>query len=300
MSDIVKNALFFHAVTPLHAGGENQVGVIDQPIQRETHTGFPKIEASGLKGCLRREFAGSEQLEELFGPDNPGNETAFASALSLSDARLLFFPVKSAKGIFAYVTCPMALKRYQQDMQRVGICVTVPECEEEFLVPAESALVVKKNGRKLLLEDYLLTEEEKNGAQQSVFSGLVQTLLSRFKSDDLLNAYLPGHAAVVSDELFSCFVQYSTEVITRVKINTETGTAEKNALFNEEYLPAESILYSLAFISKPYKENGKSADALETAWKDRINALTYLQIGANQTLGKGFVKCALAEEGGEK
>jgi CRISPR-associated protein Cmr4 len=40
---------FFMVVeTPLHAGSGMGVGIVDMPIQRERHTSFPKLEASGL------------------------------------------------------------------------------------------------------------------------------------------------------------------------------------------------------------------------------------------------------------
>ncbi|MEW5822118.1 MAG: RAMP superfamily CRISPR-associated protein, partial [Cyanobacteriota bacterium] len=48
---------FFMIVqTPLHAGSGQDLGIVDQPIQRERHTSFPKIEGSSLKGAIREVF----------------------------------------------------------------------------------------------------------------------------------------------------------------------------------------------------------------------------------------------------
>ncbi len=47
---------FIYVITPLHAGTGQELGIVDLPIQRERHTGFPKIEASGLKGSIREVF----------------------------------------------------------------------------------------------------------------------------------------------------------------------------------------------------------------------------------------------------
>ena len=47
------NPLFLICQTPLHAGSGSELGVVDLPIQRERHTGFPKIESSSLKGAIR-------------------------------------------------------------------------------------------------------------------------------------------------------------------------------------------------------------------------------------------------------
>ena len=54
---------FIRVITPLHAGTGQELGVVDLPIQRERHTGFPKVEASGLKGSIREVF--EEQDKEI-------------------------------------------------------------------------------------------------------------------------------------------------------------------------------------------------------------------------------------------
>ena len=38
---------FLVAEAPIHAGSGSEVGIVDLPIQRESHTGFPKIEGCG-------------------------------------------------------------------------------------------------------------------------------------------------------------------------------------------------------------------------------------------------------------
>ena len=60
---------------------------------------------------------------------------------------------------------------------------------------------------------------------------------------------------VLSNDDFRDFVTLSTEVIARIKINQETGTVQKGALWYEEYLPSDSILYSLALTSPVFREN---------------------------------------------
>ena len=49
-------AVFLYAVSPVHMGAGSAVGVIDNPIQRERHTGHPCFAGSGLKGALRHGF----------------------------------------------------------------------------------------------------------------------------------------------------------------------------------------------------------------------------------------------------
>ena len=122
--------LFLHCLSPLHAGTGSDLGYIDLPIQREKHTGFPKVEASSLKGALREIFEGNEDklkppfdilkkvnlqnnIDLSFGSENDNS----AGALGFTDARLLFFPVKSLKGIFAWITCPRILEKFKSELE---------------------------------------------------------------------------------------------------------------------------------------------------------------------------------------
>jgi CRISPR-associated protein Cmr4 len=52
-----QNLLYLFTRTPLHVGAGSAVGAIDQPIQRERHTGFPLIPGSSIKGVLRDHFS---------------------------------------------------------------------------------------------------------------------------------------------------------------------------------------------------------------------------------------------------
>ena len=66
--------LFLIVETPLHAGSGSDLGIVDLPIQREQHTDYPKIEASGLKGSIREIFQAKASEDEVklvklvFGP----------------------------------------------------------------------------------------------------------------------------------------------------------------------------------------------------------------------------------------
>ena len=81
-------AVFLYAVSPVHVGAGSAVGVIDNPIQRERHTGHPCFAGSGLKGALRHGFEaiGGEKglVNQLFGPPSDGNDL-HAGAVSFGD-----------------------------------------------------------------------------------------------------------------------------------------------------------------------------------------------------------------------
>ena len=67
-------AVFLYAVSPVHMGAGQAIGVIDNPIQRERHTGHPCLAGSGIKGAVRHSFqslGGDEtRIARLFGPES--------------------------------------------------------------------------------------------------------------------------------------------------------------------------------------------------------------------------------------
>ncbi|MCL9661712.1 type III-B CRISPR module RAMP protein Cmr4 [Paenibacillus hunanensis] len=292
------SALFFQVLTSMHAGGDSQLGVVDLPIQREGHTRFPKVEASSLKGSIRRavgQHAEQSEVARFFGPTDQGE--LYASALSFSDARLLFFPVRSVKGVFAWVTCPFVLQRFIDDMKLVHINdLVLPDLENSIpLVTNSPSRIVSDN--KVMLEEYVF---DVNTDTSGVFSTFIQQLISKLPASELIKRHLESHAIIVSDDDFADFVQLSTEIITRIRINDETGTVDGNGLFNEEYLPSESILYSLVFVSDEHKA---TSDQYQAEKAENINVIIEkwipetMQIGANLTLGKGFVAVKMVRGG---
>lgn len=101
--------------TPLHVGCGSSVGAVDQPVARERHTRFPVIPGSAIKGILadlwNEKDAGGKAVRSKEGIDLFGNDdTANASAgkLLIGEGKLLAFPIRSAKGAFAWLTCPLA------------------------------------------------------------------------------------------------------------------------------------------------------------------------------------------------
>lgn len=311
--------LFLRSITPLHVGSGNDLGLIDLPIQRERHTGFPKIEGSSLKGGLRenfemwqknstfsvrvgnREIKGSElkeAIELVFGPEDAGSD-GYMGAVSFTDARLLFYPVRSIRGVFAYLTCPYVLQRLEDDLQLVAQDIQeilfLKEKGKANLVSTACALLVGEG--QIVLEEFPFPVE-KNDKLDSWAKKIEKQL-------NLGNGWLAQRIVVISDDDFADFVKNSTEVVTRIRIVPETGTVKEGALFNEEYLPAETVLYSLAYIGKVRRNKnstskvfGNSSDEEKQIGEFLENGLPrVMQLGANATIGKGIVKINLIAGG---
>ena len=110
--------------TPLHVGAGNSVGAVDSPVMRERHTRIPIIPGSSLKGVLAdlwndEKCERTQEGKKLFGEDDARNASdAKAGQLLVGEARVLAFPVRSAKGSFAWISCPLALRRLERDAER--------------------------------------------------------------------------------------------------------------------------------------------------------------------------------------
>jgi CRISPR-associated protein Cmr4 len=87
-------------------------------------------------------------------------------------------------------------------------------------------------------------------------------------------------------------VLYATEVITRVRIDRKTKTVENGALWTEEHLPTDTLLYVPLYANKGRK---KHSQVDEQQVLDQIAALnnTHLQLGGDETVGRGIVRIRL-------
>lgn len=296
--------LFIVCETPMHMGSGSDLGVIDLPIQRERHTDFPKMEASGIKGGLRESFSykmtGEEKkkVNAVFGSEEDGSE--HAAAIAFTDGRILCFPVKSMKGLFAWITCPRILERLKADMEQCNIEISwkTPSAN----VVAESCSLMFDD-KEVMLEEYTF-KVKKDDKCSKIAAWLSEHALPQGAGYDYWRNKLAVDLVVLSDDDFRDFANLSTEVITRIRINQESGTVAEGALFTEEYLPMESILYSLVLAgpimsgkkeSNPFANNDKGA---EEQSKDVMqffeeNCEKRLQFGGSATLGKGLVHLTL-------
>ena len=107
--------LFLHALSPLHVGTGQGVGVIDLPVAREKGTGIPIVPGSSLKGVLRCLVEDDTLRKKVFGPDTSAAHE-HAGSVQFGDLHLLFLPVRSLRGTFAWVTSPFLLQRFARDL----------------------------------------------------------------------------------------------------------------------------------------------------------------------------------------
>ena len=291
-------AIFLYAVSPVHMGAGDAVGVIDNPIQRERHTGHPCFAGSGLKGALRHGFeaiGGDKALvNRLFGPasDSP---TLHAGAVSFGDAQLLAFPVRSLKHGYVYATCPQALARAQRLLALIGHPVdwAVPAVEEGDCLLVNDKLL---SGDKLHLEAFEYNARLSKSLP-ALAADLARRALPNGAAYEFFRNKLAQDLVLLSDTDFAYFVQNATLVEAHVRINPDTGTAADGGLFYTENLPPESLLIAPLLASAT--RTGRSDDQMdadEVLVKLKI-ALDgkLLQIGGDATTGRGLVVLKVME-----
>jgi CRISPR-associated protein Cmr4 len=239
-------------------GAGQSVSYVDLPVQRERHTSFPVLWSSGIKGVIRdlasRVWNDKDKVETIFGPEDGSSD--FASCISITDAKILLYPVRSVKGVFAWITCPFVLRRFKEDLNAIGIGLNVQifdVSDDKVLVSNSSVLKIDNN--QVALEEFVFEVDNSNNQNvdnlaEEIFQFLPQ--LEFFNNEEEKKKFLKDHLAIVSDNVFRDFVNYAVEIRTRIRIDQALGTVKKGALFSEELIPSESVFYSLIFITDPY------------------------------------------------
>ena len=279
--------MFIHALTGLHPGSGTALGVVDLPVQRERHTDWPIVPGSSLKGVMRAESmhgAGEEDEDTLvlFGPE-PAAASDHAGAVSFSDARILAFPVRSLTGVFAWTTCRAVLDRLARDLRIVG--TSLPECpspDRDTIACASASPLLAADGRVML--------EEFEFVRCGDADDIAAWIASRAVCDKGTAERLRSHLAVVHDDDFTHFVRNATEVVARVGLDYRSKTVRPGALFYEEYLPPETLFYTLVTASESRRPKHQASPE-EVMSRLKSRAPSVLQIGGGETVGKGF--CAV-------
>lgn len=279
----MKPRLFhLHALSALHCGTGQSVGVVDLPIARQRATKLPMVPGSSLRGVLRDEVDEEGDVEALFGLRDPdGDADSFAGACAMGDATLLTLPVRSLAGVVCYATSPFILKRYARDLGRAGLqppALAVPD-QEHAAVPPGS---VNRLSGKIVLEDLDLTATDDAAAGK-----WANVIAETVHADEAARKDFAERFVILPDDVMDFLSETGTEVRARIAINPETGTVKQGALWYEENLPADSLLWGVFAVtasSRPGDPRGE--DELAKTVPDTA----LLQLGGKAGVGRGLVR----------
>lgn len=297
------------AQTSIHAGAGSQTGVIDLPIQREGHNGYPCVFGSAVKGAIRakaeqelikKKYPNEKWDEEkykdkvqtdrniatVFGPS--ANVGEHAGAIIISDAKLLLFPVRSLTSQFKWVTCQDALRRYFEDSERLlnANTVTIPNVEDTDN-SSVAKMHLESNSNDLFLEEYRFSTEADD------LTDIIQVLAALMRRKDAQQA-LEKQLVIVSNDSFAHLVNHATPVNAHIKLDSLTKTTTGGALWYEETLPPETLLYTSLSANATRKAGDimKAEEVLKQVITLFPEKSPYLQLGGNETVGMGW--CAVS------
>jgi CRISPR-associated protein Cmr4 len=272
--------------TSLHAGAGSSISAIDLPIQREGHNGWPCVFGSAVKGALRSraEDGIPEATRQLiFGPDT-NNASDHAGALMVGDARLLLLPVRSLTTAFKWVTCPEALHRLNRDARRMGLEATI-KLETIPEVTGDHALAPEGDGTLYLEDNRFDLQPDAN------LKALIPTLAGLVNREGM-DKELQQRLILVGNDAFAHLAASATPVNAHIALDSDTKTVSGTALWYEETLPPETVLYAPLQAVKARKKDSQleAADVLKLV-SDLFAEKPWLQLGGNETVGMGW--CAV-------
>jgi CRISPR-associated protein Cmr4 len=277
--------LRMYAVTPCHAGCGASQGVVDLPIQRERHTQWPMIQASGMKGAIRAHFErykdnvkideAQKQLNSLTELIFGSEKADHAGSLSVSDAKILAFPMRSNISPFVWITCPAVLRRLNKDLRFLDRKSIANLSDLDKLGKTDAWCAFGKFTEPVLLEDMQV-----NVKDGTAIASALASLMGVFDLSERL--------LIVHDEIFTYGVTSCTQVMAQIKIDQSRGTTQDGSLRYQEELPADTLLYTVMLWGPSREENSRlSAETIASYVRNDVMS-SHLQVGGDETLGRGI------------
>lgn len=267
-----------NTLTPLHVGsGSNNIGVIDNLVQRDPISNFPTINGSSLKGALREHFTGVEanSINHIFGhaPTEKENNESYGHFKFLQ-SNLIAIPVRSTEKPFMMGICKGTIEQLVNDLEAFSI-------EEKLLGQLRNLLeIIEKNSKERNV--YSLSERVRNNVYVEEFE--LKAITEKSGELSLVKKLIGEDIVIFHDEDFK-EITNELPVIARNKLNN--GKSEN--LWFEEVVPRESKFYTIII-----QEENKENTAVKTF--DEIISRDIIQIGANGSVGYGFCKISKGVE----
>ena len=275
------SSIRFYQIRPftnLHVGsGSTNIGLIDNQIQRDSTTGIPCIQSSGIKGALKQMLdhhqMSSPDLTAIFGSDATANKAGVSTtnqqgeAIFLS-AHLLALPVRTDSTPFVLATCPELIHQFIN--QRADLNQPFSEDTIKLL---KSWIDEKVQGVSCL-DDSLVNANLNDLGLTLHPTKLVSEAIAAIQSAFGINH---KKLCLIQDVSFMELVNnLNLPVIAR---NALDDGDSKN-LWYEQVLPRESLLF-FAAIWKDDTQRDKVEDIL---------LKNPFQLGANASIGYGFTR----------
>lgn len=257
-----------------------------------------------------RKLIQKEGLEAAFGPDTEHGDE-HAGAVSPGDAKILLFPVRSLASVFVWITSVDALSRFFRHADISGLPLKYKtkidgkDAEIELKLPPspekDQAWIASYDvvaADKVVLEEFAFIPKHDHANQLNLLGQwLAEHTLPEGEAHNYWREALPKRLVILHEDAFRDFTQFSTEVVTRIKINQETKTVDTKTggLWTEESLPTDTLLYSPLMATAPRTpNNGNLSPSKQTAKAmleliEQMLPSKHIQFGGDETVGRGTV-----------
>jgi CRISPR-associated protein Cmr4 len=208
--------------------------------------------------------------------------------------------VRSYHGAFAYLTCPIAIHFFKEDLRRARMLegklheLAVPHtslagCGQPKIALTSKSALAGENGDVLLEEFDLKKDNDLTG----LADGWADSISELFGASPAFSQDLfKPRFAIVHDDVFNYLCEAALPTVTRNAVGDD-GIAKDTALWTEEFLPCETILSSLLHIEGCRgRDGGKDESMVKKFLADRAPAT--LQLGGKASVGRGFLAVAFA------
>ena len=102
---------------------------------------------------------------------------------------------------------------------------------------------------------------------------------------------------ILPDDIFSFLADTATEVRMRIRLDRQTRMVQNGALWSEENLPAEAVLWGVMGIGAARDKSGASEEEMAKLVRNQELAL---QIGGKHTVGRGLCRLLIGPQGDKK
>jgi CRISPR-associated protein Cmr4 len=263
-------------LSPTRMGMGQAVGLIDLPVHREVSTNWPVLSGSGVKGVLKdwskriiddgtKSSAELDAaLQAIYGTSEGAGE------LAITDLFCLLFPVQSSYGVFAWVTCPLALDRLRDLAGIVGSDLPeVPQAMPTFPDDGEPTGIVHNNSAVAYNGKLSLDELDLSAAPTGI-APLAEWIASRTR---ISFEQLRDRLVIVHDDIFTFLTEQGTELRTKTALEYSVKKVKDGSLRQEEYIPSYAVFAGVANFPSD----------------DRVLPEGPLQVGAEASTGAGLV-----------
>ena len=268
------NCVNLYLLAPLHTGGTSQEGNL-VGIARESHTNFPYIPSSSIRGRLRASMGDRIQQTQLFGNLlEDTKDTAFIAdyqakteikldgleqgQIWIGDGSILWLPVPSMSHGVVWISCPMLLRRWGRLHKITDI-------------PAEYSTSLGKSASIYLKDAIIKPEHLHDWAEWKTFVTQQNSPIER--------------VLVLPDRYYGTVVQMS--LWRQVKIRLDEHKHVDGGFRSEEAIPPDTMMYFPW--GTTVQTNDKSTHA-QTNFQALLKDQPILQFGGQESLGRGFVE----------